>query len=346
MSAGELAKLRKELEEIDKAIVELIAKRFELSKRIGEVKQRLELHILDVIREAEVLLYWRALATKYSLPVDAVVEVVNTLLKISRYAQAKLVKPVGTSVNSICIVGYGGMAKLLAKAFANEGYKVFITGRDLEKAHATAEEVGVGFGKAEESLFKSSAILLALPPQAFWNGYVDSIATLMRGKLVMDILSSKARLFEHIEQLSERHGFKYVSAHPLFGPYTPPYGERIVLIPSRTGLDVLSLAEGLWRSIGVETIVSTLEEHEKAMAVIQVVTHFMLLSYRDFVKEMAKELEVDLNRFATATFRDVQSIIQRLEKIESVVKEIASENPYSQQIKNRFLEHITKQLAK
>lgn len=346
MSVDEIVKLRKELEEIDKAIAELIAKRFELSKRIGEVKQRLGLYMLDVIREAEVLLYWRALATKHNIPIDAIMKIANTLLKISRYAQTKLVKPVEVNVDSICIVGYGGMAKLLAKAFANEGYKVFITGRNLEKAHAVAEEVGVGFGKVEESILKSSAILLALPPQAFWNGYVDSITTLMRGKLVMDILSSKARLFKYMEELSERHGFKYVSTHPLFGPYTPPYGERVVLIPSRTGLDALSLAEGLWRSIGVETIVSTLEEHEKAMAVIQVATHFILLSYRDFVKEIAKELKVDVNRFATATFRDVQSIIQRLEKIEDVVKEIASENPYSQQIKNRFLEYITKQLTK
>jgi len=304
------------------------------------MKQRLELQVLDIQRETEVILNWRSFAALHNLPIDAVMDIANTILKLSRYVQTKLVNTTEICIDSISIVGYGGMAKLLAKTFANEKYRVIITGRDYKKAQKISKEIGVEFNDIEKALHESNVVIIALPPEAFKDGYVETIASLLKDKLVMDILSAKAKLFKYIEDLSEEYSFRYISTHPLFGSYTPPYGEKVVLIPSKTGFNSIKFAECLWRSIGVEPVIATLEEHEKAMALVQVLTHFILIAYRDFVEQKASEFKIDLNKFATATFRDVQSVIYRLKKIENVVKEIGEENIYSQHIKNDFLNHL------
>jgi len=320
-------------------------KRIEIAKKIGELKKKHGLYVLDLLREEEVLMYWRSLGVKYGLPIDALNEIVRSLLKLSRSVQIKIQSGLGLKEKAICMVGYGAMSSTLSQAFINEGYKIIITGRDVEKAHEVAKKLGVASGSIEEALTQCDVAILAIPTQAFLEGYVDTIAGFLKGKIVMDILSTKAAVFKRVEDLSERHNFNYVSTHPLFGPYTPPRGERIVLIPSKTGFAVIDYVQDLWKSIGVEPVMSTLEEHEKAMAIIQVLTHFMLFTYRDAVKSMAEELGIDVEKFATATYRDVRAVVARLEKIKSVVREIEMQNPYSHYVKTSLAAFLKERVS-
>jgi len=103
--------------------------------------------------------------------------------------------------------------------------------------------------------------------------------------------------------------------------------------------------QSLWKTIGVESVISTLEEHEKAMAVVQVLTHFTLFAYRDAVVRIAEELGIDVEKFATATYRDVHAIITRLEKIRGVVREIDVQNPYSHYVKSFFIGFLREQAS-
>lgn len=341
----EIANLRRELEKIDSTILELIAKRMEIAKKIGELKKKQGYLVLDLIREEEVLMYWRALGVRHNLPIDALNDIAKSILKLSRSVQVKMQSNVAPKGRTICMVGYGAMAAMLSQAFMNEGYNVIITGRDAEKAREIAEKLGATSSSVEEALPQCNVAILALSIQAFLEGYVDKIAHLLKGKVVMDILSSKTAVFKHLEELSEHHGFSYVSTHPLFGPYTPPYGERVVLIPSKTGLVVIDYVQSLWKTIGVESVISTLEEHEKAMAVVQVLTHFTLFAYRDAIVRIAEELGIDVEKFATATYRDVHAIITRLEKIRGVVREIDVQNPYSHYVKSFFIGFLREQAS-
>ncbi len=333
----EIDRLREEIDKIDDAIAELLGRRLEIAKRIAAIKNDKNIPITDVNRESEVLLKWRIRLAKYGVSSDLASLLAQDIMRISRAVQIKSVSNNASKNRSICIVGYGAMAKTLAQAFSNSGCSVTITGRNIEKATSLGKELGVDAKPIPQAMENCDFVLLALSINAFSNGYVNSIANYMRGKIVMDILSTKLYIFKHMVEQSKNIGFKYVSTHPLFGPYTSPVGEKVVLIPSETGLDILSDVIELWTSIGVEPVIASIEEHEKAMAIVQVLTHFVLLAYGQAVVKLSKELSVDVSKFATPTYRDVYSVLMRLGKIRSTVDEIQKMNPFAKMVRDSFL---------
>ncbi|MEL9940693.1 MAG: bifunctional chorismate mutase/prephenate dehydrogenase [Ignisphaera sp.] len=336
--------LREEIDRIDDEIAELIGKRIELVKRIAELKRRRGVAITDIEREAEVILKWRKRLAKHGVPTDVATSIARDIIASSKVVEIKAMVVNPPKDRGICIVGYGAMAKTLVLSFKNEGYRITITGRDVEKATAVGRELGVDAKPIHSALDCCSISILALSMDAFTSGFIDSIAGYMKGKIVMDILSSKQRVFKHLESLSKDIGFRYISTHPLFGPYSSPTGEKVVLIPSETGYSAIDEAMSLWLSIGVEPVVATLDEHEKAMAVVQTLTHFLLMAYSKAVEKLSKEMGVDVTRFATPTFRDVYAVVARLKKICNTVEEIQRENPYAHEIRSRFLD-ISRELS-
>lgn len=335
----EIEELRREIDRVDDVIAELIGRRLEVAKRIADAKISKGMPITDLEREAEVILNWRSRLARYGVPSDIATSIAQALIKASKVVQLKRASSLVEHYR-VCIVGYGAMARTLAYAFSREGHSVMITGRNMDRARALSEELGVQAESVPKALQSCDYVILTLPIEAFRDGYVDSIAVYMKGRVVMDILSTKASVYRRIEEMSKSIGFNYVSAHPLFGPYTSPEGEKVVLIPSETGVSVVDSVSRLWISIGVEPVIATIEEHEKAMALVQVLTHFVLLTYSIALDRLSRELGVDLHKFSTATFRDVVNVVERLKRICRSVEEIQRENPYSQTIRRSFLDVV------
>jgi chorismate mutase len=85
--AEELARIRGEIERIDREIVELIAERVALARQVGAVKQELGMPTLDPPREAAVVRRAGALARKAGLADEDVRYVFWHLVGLSRRAQ-------------------------------------------------------------------------------------------------------------------------------------------------------------------------------------------------------------------------------------------------------------------
>ncbi|MEM4076984.1 MAG: prephenate dehydrogenase/arogenate dehydrogenase family protein, partial [Metallosphaera sp.] len=171
-------------------------------------------------------------------------------------------------------------------------------------------------------------IILALPLEGILSYETSRFLYLAKGKIVMDILSSKASSFSRLEKTSEEIGFRFVSTHPLFGPYLNPVGEKIVLIRSSTSGDMEEISE-FWRGVGLTVLTTDVETHEKLMAVIQVLPHFFMLGLSSSLDALSKELAVDYTQFQTTNFKEIFKIINRVRDLDRVVKEIQSSNPYA-----------------
>lgn len=334
----EIEELRKSIDEIDKEIVKLIAKRFEVVKRIAEEKIAKNKGVLDEERETLVKMNWRRYALEYGVPINVVEELIELLIKYSKSYQLSLMATSRKYKRNITFIGYGNMTRVLVKQLVQVGHDVVISGRSIDKAKRLADELRCKCMDVSQAIEHGEFIVLALSLDAFIDKYVDSISLYFKDKIVMDILSSKGWVFNYLENKSIKENFKYVSLHPLFGPLTPPVSEKIAVIPSKTGVDVLQDVIDLWISAGLEPVVVDFEEHEKAMAIVQVLTHLYLIAFSRASNELIKELNINPDRLSTPTYRDIKAVTERIKYIENVVFEIQRNNPFSNLVRKKALE--------
>jgi chorismate mutase len=83
----ELAALREEIEDIDRTIVALIARRVKAARQVGRAKRNSNLPILDPAREAAVVRRAVELARSYQLDEEDVREIYWHIIGLSRRAQ-------------------------------------------------------------------------------------------------------------------------------------------------------------------------------------------------------------------------------------------------------------------
>jgi prephenate dehydrogenase len=83
----ELKQAREHIDALDREIVQLLARRAQLSQRAARAKARLGAPVLDANREAEVVAARRTWATELKLDEDAVTEVFQAIMTMSRRAQ-------------------------------------------------------------------------------------------------------------------------------------------------------------------------------------------------------------------------------------------------------------------
>ncbi|KPN83326.1 Shikimate dehydrogenase [Apilactobacillus kunkeei] len=69
-----MQEIRKQITDIDNEIIKLLEQRFELCKKVGEIKRANNLPILDEKREQEVLSGIESTATKYGEEIKTVFE--------------------------------------------------------------------------------------------------------------------------------------------------------------------------------------------------------------------------------------------------------------------------------
>lgn len=85
--APALRETRELIDQIDGAIVDLLARRAHLARRAGRVKTQLGRAITDPVREAELIAARRAVATESGLDADAVEAVFRAIVELSRSVQ-------------------------------------------------------------------------------------------------------------------------------------------------------------------------------------------------------------------------------------------------------------------
>lgn len=85
--APDMDRLRERIEQVDAELVQLVAERVRLARRIGSVKHRAGLATLDTAREAAVVRRAAALARDTGLDVEPVRDLFWLLIGLCRRAQ-------------------------------------------------------------------------------------------------------------------------------------------------------------------------------------------------------------------------------------------------------------------
>lgn len=194
------------------------------------------------------------------------------------------------------IGGKGGMGQWFKKLFTGRfDYRVLVSDLDTRLSN--------------EELAKScDLVLLSTPVEAALTISEQIGPSLEEDQLLMDLCSQKEVI---VEKMASSAPCEVVGMHPMFGPFTESIeSQNIVLAPGR-GEEGIDWADRLFSGAGARVTRMDASLHDRHMAVVQGLTHFLSICFARTLQKM------DLHptrMFSTSTpiFRINSDIIGRL----------------------------------
>ena len=209
------------------------------------------------------------------------------------------------------IGGSGEFGRLFARIFAEEGHEVVITGRDAAKGEHVAQEIGVRFSRDNIGAAKWADVVIISVYIDNTLEVIEQVAPQVReGALLMDFTSVKVEpcraMLAHAKP-----GVEIIGTHPMFGPRVKSFeGLVFILTPLRGEKWKRWLLSWLERH-KARVIITTPEEHDRIMSVVQCLTHFTYIS----VAATLRELDIDVKysrRFASPIYELMLDLIARI----------------------------------
>ncbi len=326
----DIARIRRRIDELDQEMLQLLKKRYENARLLGRIKYARGLEFHDLEREKGILRKVEHAAAKLDLDPKLVRRIFNQVFTFSIKAQMdqrddSIKKLEQTRI--LIVGGTGGMGRFFANFTSLQGASVKIAGRTVSQTRRVAKEIDVKPGSIQDAR-TSDIVVVAVPLESMKRVCLD-IAMLMKdGSLLIDLSSVKKGIADKISSKIPQ-GIEYVSLHPLFAPdIDHVYGESILAIVFRSGPQWRKFSQVLERA-GARFQLTTTIFHDRAMAYVQALHHFALIS-------LGVGLEKWDGRFKTNSIRATERSIRRILRNWETVIGIQQLNPYSQTVRTQF----------
>jgi prephenate dehydrogenase len=193
------------------------------------------------------------------------------------------------------IGGNGQMGRWFTRFFEGQGLTVLVADVDTPQ---TPREVAA----------QADLVIISVPiPKV--TEVVREVAPHMKPDAgLVDLTSVKQRPMSAM--LAAFPG-EVVGTHPLFGPGEDSIEGRIVVLCQGRGERWFLWLKELLIRAGARVKVTTAAEHDRLMAVVQGLAHFMLIAFGAVIRDLGVSLE-DLEEFSTPTFATLHSLTRRL----------------------------------
>ncbi len=156
------------------------------------------------------------------------------------------------------IGGTGGMGSFFADVFKKAGWEVLISGRKTELT-------------TEDLVSQADLVMISVPIRETVRVIESVIPYLRRDQILTDLTSMK---IEPVRAMLQSPA-EVIGLHPMFGPSVSSLaGQTIVATPVRAKPETFTRIMNVFEHQGARITVSTPEEHDRMMAVIQGLTHF------------------------------------------------------------------------
>jgi len=262
--------LREKIRDIDATLLDLIAKRQDLARQVGQEKLAANIPIKNEKVEKEVLASVRQKADEIGIYEDLAEEVFRTLIDYSCKAQEDYQYQSNRKVpppdKKILIVGGGGrMGQWFARFLVEHGHDIRV--HDLRKP---AHDLG-------ESLREAHIVILATPISETAN-LIRLISKSGTKALVFDACSIKAPILEAIAE-AKSAGIRITSIHPLFGPQVTSLAGRNILFCQTGNDEWTEEASSLFCTSAAAFKFLPLEKHDDYMGYILGLSHLINLIF-------------------------------------------------------------------
>ena len=253
--------VRAMIDSLDRDLLQIMARRMALVAEVAAYKRSHGVRIRDAERERSVLQERRAYAAALGLPVSEIESIFRVLLRSSRDHQAALRAevPVDEEPRTIAIIGgEGGIGALFTRLFADLGHTVLAV--DVKTRLRPVEAAAA-----------ADVDMIAVPIETTDSIIREVGPHLREDALLMDVTSIKEA---PVSAMLECTKASVVGTHPMFGPGVHTVqGQRVVMCRARGD----AWADWTRRTLEARGLViteTTPAQHDRAMSIVQVLTHF------------------------------------------------------------------------
>ncbi|MGC3981775.1 MAG: bifunctional chorismate mutase/prephenate dehydrogenase [Steroidobacteraceae bacterium] len=305
-----LEDLRRQLDGIDKRLVELIAERQATIRGIAEVKRSTSFPLRDYGREREVLQRGRANAEAAGVSPDVAEDMLRLLIRYSLTQQEQastVAHRAGSGKRALIIGGGGKMGGWFARFLYSQGFDIEIA----DPGAAPADNVITDWQTSD----LSHDFIIVATPLGRTNEVLSKLAQRKPKGVVFDLGSLKSPLATGLQEL-QAAGVRVTSLHPMFGPDAELLSGRHIIFVDLGAGDALACSQALFAPTMAEQIVMELKEHDRFIAYVLGLSHAVNIAFFTALRQSG-ESAPRLVELSSTTF-DAQFDIAR---------RVAQENP-------------------
>lgn len=234
-------------------------------------------------------------------------------------------------LQEISFVGFGNFGQFIVKHLTPFARVYAYDTRDFSQQ---ASDLGVHWVTNIEEALDKQIVILCVPVQ-FLESLLQSISTKVKpGSLIVDVASVKVKPVELM--LKYLPASVHIAAlHPLFGPQSGKFGIQ--------GLNIVAcevrynrfghLVDFLSGKLKLNTLVRTPEVHDRQMAYVQALTHF--------VGRAVNEMDIPDVEQKTPAYQYLLDIKRNLGQDSwDLFLTIENENPFAAQVRQDFLNEL------
>ena len=222
--------------------------------------------------------------------------------------------------HNITVIGASkGLGKWIALKLIKDNHNVKITSRDKEEGAQIAKQIGAKYENDNIAAVKDADIIIFSVPIEIMTKTIKEVAPhAPAGSLLMDITSVKMEASKALDKYSPSN-CEILPCHPMFGPRIPSLEGQVIILTPITGRcnKWYDKIIKYFKDNKTHIVISTPEEHDKTMSVVQGLTHFSYISIASTIKKL--DISVKKSReFASPVYSLMLDMISR----------IVSQNPY------------------
>lgn len=271
-----LNKCRQAIDDIDSQILNLLAKRREITTEVGRLKSEAGKPIYDAQREASLLAARRDEAEQKGVSPELIEDILKRIIKDSYSTQkAAAYKCVNPQCNKIVVVGgKGQLGRVFVDLFTRSNYNV----ECLEEND---------WLNSETILADASLVVVAVPIRLTVD-IIKQLKHLSDNCILADVTSIKE---SPLQAMLTVHKGPVVGFHPMFGPdISDLMKQTIIACDGRMSEQYQWLLEqfNVW---GAKVYSVSAKEHDKAMSLVQVMRHFSTIAYGKHLMEEGANIE-------------------------------------------------------
>jgi chorismate mutase / prephenate dehydrogenase len=318
-----LDELRSALTALDGQLLELVARRQQLSEQVAAVKRATGRGTRDFGREREVILRGRTTAERLGVSPDLAESLLRQLILSSLATQERsrvAAQAHGSGKRALVIGGHGKMGGWFAEFLASQGFRVAIAD---PKGGTPGFDVVADW---QTDALDYDLIVLATPLSATPE-LLQVLARRAPRGLIFDLGSLKTPLRSGLDALVKA-GCRVTSVHPMFGPDTELLSGRHVIFIDLGHPEALAEAQELFAPTMAERVVMDLDEHDRLIAYVLGLSHALNIVFFTALADSG-EAAPRLAKLSSTTFDSQLEVASRVAaESPDLYFEIQSSNEY------------------
>ncbi len=231
------------------------------------------------------------------------------------------------------IIGHGNFGKLLAE-FLADFVDVYVY--DKKKISLSVDKSKkIKILPDKRLVEKMDYIIFSVPVQFLEESILEFKKYITFKTVILDVTSVKIIPLQFLQKYFPKN--QIIGTHPLFGPESIAKGLdylKVVLTDVSASLQTKKNIVKIIKKMGFAVLEMTAEEHDKQIAKVQALSHYIGFALRDFDLEEKVELRTLAYRKMYALYENI------LNDSDDLFRTIQNYNPYAEKIRILFVKHL------